>query len=627
MEIQKNKNGIINRFKPIHLVLVVAFLVRIPYVFFTSYTHDELSALVRLDFNSIGELISKGVLIDYHPPLVQIFLFYYTKIFGQAEWVVKMPFALCGLASVWVIYKTGKKYINEYAGVLTAGVLAVTQLYIYHSNVARPYAPALLFTLLFLHCFLKLVVDDDKKIKTKILYVLFACCAGATHYFAGLTVGVLGICGIILLKRHQIVSYFSTNAIIVVLFIPLYFIMQNQLTHGGLGGWLGAPEKGYAFKFILYLFHYDRLFLGFFLAALVLAFIQLFRKRELTRVSLHIVLTCSFVIVYATAILYSKYKTPIMQFSILQFGLPFLLLSVFSIFHALPKKPLNWFTPLFLLFGLYSLFFTRLNHDMMMDYPYKAFAEFCEPIKRDNPDKKILVVTSDRPEFIERYLKGNKNFKIFSIYNIEKPYEMVWNEVQAYNPDKIISGNCDFNTYGLLRSQYRYYERKKEGFLNNFFLFSKTTKNMCYQEIPDAPNVWLHKNERIIMDSANQFCNLADTLFMKLNLYGSYQLKFEAEIKSTDHNPLVLVLEFHENDQRTFWYGGELFTNPSANEFNYTYTSFDMSHELKKHDIENLRIKFYLWNAKSGKVQIQRSTLSFHEPNKKLYGLTEDFNR
>ncbi|HYG52763.1 MAG TPA: hypothetical protein VD905_17790, partial [Flavobacteriales bacterium] len=84
---QKNQKNILSQLKPIHLVLLVAVLLRIPYIFFTSYTHDELSALIRLDFNSISELISKGVLIDYHPPLVQVFLFGYTKLFGTAEWV------------------------------------------------------------------------------------------------------------------------------------------------------------------------------------------------------------------------------------------------------------------------------------------------------------------------------------------------------------------------------------------------------------------------------------------------------------------------------------------------------------------------------------------------------------
>jgi hypothetical protein len=624
---QKNQNRFINQLKPIHLVLLVAFALRIPYVFFTSYTHDELSALYRLDFNNIGELISKGVLIDYHPPLVQVFLYYYCKLFGMAEWVVKLPFALFGLASVWLVYKTGKKFVNEYAGVLTAAVLAVTQLYVYHSNVARPYAPGLLFTLLFLHYFLKFVLDDDKTIKTKVLYVIFAFCAAATHYFAGLTVGVLGMCGIILLKRHQIVPYFVTNAIVVVSFLPLYFIMKSQLTRGGLGGWLGAPEKGWAFKFIRYIFHYDWIFLGFFVAAFALAFLQLFRKRELTRVTLHIVLICSFVIIYATAILYSKYKTPIAQFSILQFALPFLFLSIFSIFHALPKKPLNWFTPLFLIFGLYSLFVTRANNEMMMDYPYKSFAEFCEPIKRDNPGKKILVVTADRPEFVSRYLKGNENFEIFSVYNSERPYDTILIEINKFNPDKIISGNCNFNTYGMLRSYFPYFEKKKQGFLNEFFLYSKTPFSGRIRQIPDGPEFCILKNERVRLDSTNQFCDIADTAFKKLPLYGAFQFTFSCEIRSEETNPFIFVVEFFENGNRTFWYGADVFVRPSESGFNESYCTFDMSQELKKHDLNNLRVKFYLWNSKLVKSEVQHMTLFFHQPNKKLYGLTEDFNR
>ncbi|HYG49356.1 MAG TPA: hypothetical protein VD905_00560, partial [Flavobacteriales bacterium] len=512
-----------------------------------------------------------------------------------------------------------------YAGVLTAAVLAVAQLYVYHSNVARPYAPGLLFTLLFLHYFLKLVVDDDKKPKTKILYITFAFCAAATHYFAGLTVGVLGLCGVILLRRHQIIPFFITNAVVVVSFIPLYLIMKNQMGHGGLGGWLGAPEKGWAFKFIHYVFHYDWIFLGFFLVAFLVSFLQLFRKRELTRITLHIVLICSFIIVYATAILYSKYKTPIAQFSILQFGLPFLLLSIFSIFHALPKQPLQWFTPLFLLFGLYSLFVTRLNHEMMMDYPYKAFAEFCEPIKKQYANEKILVVTADRPEFVSRYLKGNKNFRMVSVYNVERPYDTLLAEINAFEPLKIITGNCNFNTFGLLRSYFPYYIQKKQGFLNEFFLFTNKKSAAGVGQVPEAAEYRMVKNETVLFDSTNQFCTIADTNFKRLPLSGSCQFKFECEIRTAETNPLILVMEFGKNGDRLFWYGADVFVRPSANGFNTSYCTFDMSQELRKHNLETMRIKFYLWNAKLVRSEVRHMTLSFHQPNHKLYGLTENF--
>ncbi|MBI9039541.1 MAG: hypothetical protein JEY97_15540 [Bacteroidales bacterium] len=51
-----------------------------------SLSNDELSALHRLQFDSFGEMIEKGVkLNDVHPAGVQTFLFFRTKLFGFSE--------------------------------------------------------------------------------------------------------------------------------------------------------------------------------------------------------------------------------------------------------------------------------------------------------------------------------------------------------------------------------------------------------------------------------------------------------------------------------------------------------------------------------------------------------------
>lgn len=72
-------------------ILGIAVFLRFYGFFNLQYTFDELSALNRLEFDSFIEVIKKGVMIDAHPALIQVFLFYYTKLFGTAEWIVKLP--------------------------------------------------------------------------------------------------------------------------------------------------------------------------------------------------------------------------------------------------------------------------------------------------------------------------------------------------------------------------------------------------------------------------------------------------------------------------------------------------------------------------------------------------------
>jgi hypothetical protein len=68
------------------------------------FAHDEFSALFRTDFSNFSDLINYGVKPDGHPAGIQVFLYYWIFIFGATEWVVKLPFALMGVASIWVMY-------------------------------------------------------------------------------------------------------------------------------------------------------------------------------------------------------------------------------------------------------------------------------------------------------------------------------------------------------------------------------------------------------------------------------------------------------------------------------------------------------------------------------------------
>ena len=91
------------------------------------YHHDELSALLRTRFSDFDSLIAKGVAIDGHPALTQIFLWIYTEIFGFEPWVVKLPFTIAGVFSVWLGFSIAKKLFGESAGYTSAMLLAILQ--------------------------------------------------------------------------------------------------------------------------------------------------------------------------------------------------------------------------------------------------------------------------------------------------------------------------------------------------------------------------------------------------------------------------------------------------------------------------------------------------------------------
>ncbi len=70
------------------MILVAAAILRLSGITGFSLSNDELSALARLQFDSAREVIKEGVYPDFHPAGVQLYLYYWTLVFGFSEWAV-----------------------------------------------------------------------------------------------------------------------------------------------------------------------------------------------------------------------------------------------------------------------------------------------------------------------------------------------------------------------------------------------------------------------------------------------------------------------------------------------------------------------------------------------------------
>ena len=117
---------------------------------------DELSAMGRATYDNFSDLIRFGVVErDSHPAGIQIFLYYWSGLFGESEQLVKLPFLLAGMASVWIIYRIGELWFGRTPGILTAAFIGSLQLFVMYSQIARPYVSGLFFTLVMVYCWSK----------------------------------------------------------------------------------------------------------------------------------------------------------------------------------------------------------------------------------------------------------------------------------------------------------------------------------------------------------------------------------------------------------------------------------------------------------------------------------------
>jgi uncharacterized membrane protein len=219
-----------------------------------SFTHDELGALVRLNYNSFSELIVQGVRDhDTHPAFVQLFLWCWTRIFGLSEASVRFPFVIAGIGSVALLFFIARKWFGLATASFSALALAILGFPVLYSQLARPYSFGLFFCLLAVWCWTNLLFGTGKNIWRKaIFYGIATALCMLTHYFAFFFSMIVAATGLFFVKKETWKQYFLSGVIAIIIFLPHISVSLHQFSMGGVGEWLAKPERDYLWKFILY---------------------------------------------------------------------------------------------------------------------------------------------------------------------------------------------------------------------------------------------------------------------------------------------------------------------------------------------------------------------------------------
>ncbi len=226
--------------KILFFILLVAAILRFYDYFSIPFTHDDFSALFRLNYDTFRELIEKGVKPDGHPAGVQIFLYYWTRLFGIKEWIVKLPFTIFGLLAVVLIFRIGKIWYNETIGLITAAYLASIQYTVMYSQIARPYISGLFLSLAMFYFWSLLIKNTDNKFnKNLLLFVVFATLCAYNHYFSLLFATIVGFSGLFFINKKYLPKYIAAGVAIALLFSPHLNISLAQFR---MAVWLGLAN-------------------------------------------------------------------------------------------------------------------------------------------------------------------------------------------------------------------------------------------------------------------------------------------------------------------------------------------------------------------------------------------------
>ena len=641
----------------ISLIILVAFVLRAYNFNNIPFNSDELSALYRARFTTFSELINKGVLIDGHPAGVQVFLYYWIKIFGNSEFVVKLPFMIAGLLSVYLSYSIAKKWFNSTVGLIVSAYVSTLQFPIMFSQMARPYSSGLFLALLTIYFWNAFIFDDNSK-KKDIIYLIGFIISGAlsayNHHFNLLFLLIISITGLFFIHKNKVILYISSGLAIFVLYIPHLSIFFYQLKVGGVGGkdgWLGAPEYSFLFEYLKFIFHYSKVEIGFtfllFLTGLIL-FIKKHNAFSRKQLRFIIIALIWFLLPLIIGFYYSRMVAPVLQFSVLIFSFPFLLFALFSFFPEVNKFFKIALIVFILLINTFTLVAERKQYQIFYHQSYRECALQIKDIYTET-HKSIPVLVNGYGDFFMGYYEKTFNTKFNCIhFNIDTVNILKFSTlIKQQTSDELIFASL-VNTppyyIDIIKETYPYLIKKALGYGYEMFYFSKKH----FEDIlPNEINKYKLINMKVktgkfdssyIFNKLNfddlHYCfnnnieydadfsyNIFDIIS---NKYNNLHISLDFYQKDTIANPLLVICTEDKAGKTINWQGvpfNTLLTSADSHQKLY-YAVRLVDFNLKN---KNTILKVFIWNKNKETFDISDVRIWTEEGNRYIYSLYYDF--
>ncbi len=165
-----------------------------------------------------------------HPPLVFWVQHIFIKILGENNFAFRLPSALLGTASVYLIYLIGERLLSSKAGLMSALLLAVTVNHVFISRIGLQESYVIFFFLLILHWFLKSLTAPHYFIITGVALGL-----GALTKYTTLIVAPIMLTYLVLFYRKLFLSKYLWGGVALALIIASPIFIYNLMLYKTVG--------------------------------------------------------------------------------------------------------------------------------------------------------------------------------------------------------------------------------------------------------------------------------------------------------------------------------------------------------------------------------------------------------
>ena len=632
-------------------LLAVASILRLYHPFAIPYDYDEMGSIFRTHYNSISDLVASNMIIDVHPVGVQVLLYYWTKLVGETEFYVKLPFIVMSILTVLYVFKTGKDWFNSTVGLVCAAYVATLEYTIMHGQEIRPYGIGLFFASAMAYHWSRITFHAEKRYDLNwILYVLFSACCAYTHYFCLMFAGIVGLTGIFFVNRRYVLRYITAGIMIFVLYIPhLHFFLYQLLSLKG-AGWLTKPRNTFVLEYLQYIFHFSPYLYVCAIALCCWGIINSVVKRKFPLQSM-LISGLWFVVPLTIGILYSIYRSPALEYSGLIFSFPFLL---FFLFGLLPDvKPLLKIGVVGLVcaVNIITLVYTRKYYDIFYQSPTKRICALNDSVtKTIGKDGMLRFIEGDSTTTgMEKYYVDRYHYDSTYLFLDDTKDKTTLVDYLESHPRKFLSYGClsaaDADYLPIFSTYYPYLVKQYNFYRGNFYIFSsQRSKNISPVEfeskedfegqpakgwtkmdnIQFVDSVHFSGQHAYRMDSLHEYgpsfsFNLKDMISNKNDI-----LSFSAEVYllSDSASNINMVSSLEYKNKVIYWAGSSINDFISKGEKKKWIKVYQT---LKLSDIylesPDVQVKIYIWNSGKRNFYIDDLDVSAIKGNPYIYGI------
>ncbi len=622
------------------LLLLLAAVLRLLGWPLIPFTHDEISALVRL-YPDLGTTIRRGVIeLDTHPPGVQVLEWLWTRLVGTREGLVQLPFIAASLAAIVLMYRFALTWTTATAALAVAALLASLQYTVLYGQLARPYAFGLFTVALLADQWTRWLADQRNR--HLVGAALAAALCAYTHHFAALVAALIMASGLLLSPPDRRRYWLLACLVSLLLYLPNIPILMHQLGLGGLQEWLAPPDAYWFPDHFRWVAHGSSWF-GVLLGLAGTASLVGWWRGAARAWPIVPVLILWVVVPAVLGYGYSVWRAPVLQHSVLVFSFPFALVLLLGGLHL--RRPALALAPALVLAGVatLTLFTVRRHHLTALRSKYEVFMQAAVD-GAARPD--LMVVIDAPPEVLDllerepRYHAARGNYlRLRDLNGLSGLRE----RIRSQRPTEVVLGlfhSTDRALQALVQQEHPLLLRRVDLVEGQLMHFATTGHGLIdttawaatapgmpllgWQVEPTLPRTDGPTGPAWVLDGREFGLLFGPSLPATVRPNDVLELQLDASVLDTVGLALEAVIEVRgawaDRDTVLAYRGASARScGMRLGERGPVVVALPFSRALLRH--AGLRVRAYVWNRYGGKVQVHGVRLRWREGDPALYGL------